>query len=466
MSSPLWGMDAIMTGGTSAIPSAFHRRPSSGAPLDAATRATMEPRFAYDFSNVRVHTGSDAASSAQSIGARAYTVGSDVVFGPGQFRPDAEDGRGLIAHELAHVVHNDAASAMEPRISRQDEPSERAANVMARAALAGVQRSGAPPGPSSVPALQRQRSDLTPPDLMLRRSPWFLRSMGRLVIDGFVTGQSSLSEDQRGQIAVHGATLRNLLEMEPGGRITVTGHGDAVGTETCNQELGLARAEAVRVALVDAGVPPERIDIDSAGESDPAVASPSAEARNRRAVIGFSPALRVPGFGGPGLQLPSLTPRPTPDRRPTPDLRLHRDPMAPITPIGTPSPLPPWSWRPIPPAPPRTSDGLRDFFERDPLLRLLPQPFRNWALSGLERTPEAIASVIADQVPLEGEAKEAAAATLRALARHMMGQSWSPPPNRDPRFDMPPAQPFPSVPGQTIIPLPGIPLDPNFKPKF
>jgi hypothetical protein len=139
---------------------------------------------------------------------------------------------------------------------------------------------------------------------------------------------------------------------------------------------------------------------------------------------------------------------------------VHRDPAErPPIPAPHPSPgpqLPPWFWRPIPPPPTRSASGLREFFERDPLLRLLPQPFRNWALGALENTPEHVAGIVADAIPLEGEPKEAAAATLRALARYMQGQRWSPPPNRDPRFDMPPARPFPSVPGETIIPGPTI----------
>lgn len=446
-----------------AIPSVLGSLPSPGRPLDTETRAAMEPRFAHDFGNVRVHTDSEAAASARSIHAQAYTVGSNVVFGQGEFRPRTDEGQSLIAHELAHVVQNDAASTIEPRMSQDGEPSEQAAHQVAQF-TPSAQRSAGLAAQLSVPALQRQPADTAAPDFRLRPSPWFQRSMGQLVIEGFVTGQSSLSDDQRGQITMHAATLRSLLEMEPGGRVTITGHGDAVGTETRNQELGLARAEAVRAVLVEAGVPVDRIDVDSAGESDPAVRSPGAEPRNRRAVIGFSPALRLPGFGGPGLRPPSLTPEPTPD------LRLHRDPVpGPSITVPHPGPqpqLPPWFWRPIPPPPPRTARGLREFFERDPLLRMLPQPFRNWALSGLESAPEAIAGVIADQVPLEGEQKEAAAATLRALARYMQGRTWSPPPSRDPRFDMPPAQPFPSVPGQTIVPLPSIPLDPYFRPQF
>jgi hypothetical protein len=64
----------------------------------------MEPRFDTDFSHVRVHTGPDAAESARQIGARAYTVGSHIVFGEGEYAPSSNEGRGLLTHELVHVL--------------------------------------------------------------------------------------------------------------------------------------------------------------------------------------------------------------------------------------------------------------------------------------------------------------------------------------------------------------------------
>ncbi|MEE9464059.1 MAG: DUF4157 domain-containing protein [Candidatus Neomarinimicrobiota bacterium] len=64
----------------------------------------MEPRFGHDFSHVRVHTGARAAETARAVNAQAFTVGRDVVFGAGQYAPDAHGGRRLLAHELAHVV--------------------------------------------------------------------------------------------------------------------------------------------------------------------------------------------------------------------------------------------------------------------------------------------------------------------------------------------------------------------------
>ena len=75
----------------------------AGRPMEGGTRQFMESRFGQDFGQVRVHTDSRAAESASAIQARAYTSGRDIVFGAGQYQPESEGGKRLLAHELAHV---------------------------------------------------------------------------------------------------------------------------------------------------------------------------------------------------------------------------------------------------------------------------------------------------------------------------------------------------------------------------
>jgi hypothetical protein len=66
-----------------------------------------------DFSRVRVHTDPLAAESARAVNALAYTVGSDVVFGAGQYAPGSASGRRLLAHELTHVVQQSQSSGFQ-----------------------------------------------------------------------------------------------------------------------------------------------------------------------------------------------------------------------------------------------------------------------------------------------------------------------------------------------------------------
>jgi hypothetical protein len=91
-------------GQTEAPPSVHEVLHQPGRPLDAATRAFMEPRFGRDFSGIRVHTGPAAAQSTRDVNARAYTVGHNIVMGDGQPSTSLREGRNLLAHELTHVL--------------------------------------------------------------------------------------------------------------------------------------------------------------------------------------------------------------------------------------------------------------------------------------------------------------------------------------------------------------------------
>lgn len=85
----------------------------TGRSLEPALRQDMEQRFSHDFSQVRVHSGGAAEQSARDVNANAYTVGQDIVFGGGRFAPEMQEGRRLLAHELAHVVQNRGRPASE-----------------------------------------------------------------------------------------------------------------------------------------------------------------------------------------------------------------------------------------------------------------------------------------------------------------------------------------------------------------
>ncbi len=76
----------------------------------------MEPRFGRSFSDVRVHTDAESQRRAHRLDARAYTIGSDIVFARGEHRPGSRAGRRLLAHELAHVVQQRHAT---PQLQRQ-----------------------------------------------------------------------------------------------------------------------------------------------------------------------------------------------------------------------------------------------------------------------------------------------------------------------------------------------------------
>lgn len=97
---------------------------SPGLPLDSVTRAFFEPRFGYAFSKVRVHTDSVSAQSARNLNSFAYTFNNHIVFGHNRYRPNTSQGRKLLAHELTHIIQQEAdASQLSKKIQRQ-VPSE------------------------------------------------------------------------------------------------------------------------------------------------------------------------------------------------------------------------------------------------------------------------------------------------------------------------------------------------------
>jgi hypothetical protein len=81
-----------------------------GIPLPAGERALFEALLGVDLGAIRIHTDSAATQTARELNARAYTVGPDIAFGSGQYRPGTDSGRRLLAHELVHTVQQRGAS--------------------------------------------------------------------------------------------------------------------------------------------------------------------------------------------------------------------------------------------------------------------------------------------------------------------------------------------------------------------
>jgi len=86
-----------------------------GQAMPTGLRNMMERGFGQDFSHVRLHTDSEAASLSSSIHAKAFTHGNDIYFNQGRFSPNTSEGQKLMAHELTHVVQGGG------KIGREDE---------------------------------------------------------------------------------------------------------------------------------------------------------------------------------------------------------------------------------------------------------------------------------------------------------------------------------------------------------
>lgn len=123
--------------GMDAPPSISRVLSSSGRPLESTLRTDMEQRFGYDFSTVRIHSGSTAAQSAQDVNAHAYTVGHNIVFSEGGFALGTYEGQRLLAHELTHVVQQSSSTA-----SVQQYKSDSTTNVLRRRVIQGRDTAG------------------------------------------------------------------------------------------------------------------------------------------------------------------------------------------------------------------------------------------------------------------------------------------------------------------------------------
>jgi hypothetical protein len=136
---------------------ASDRAAGPGQPLDPATRSFFEPRFAQNFGHVRVHTDARSAQSAKALSALAYTRGSNIVFGAGQYSPASPAGQRLLAHELTHVVQQGEGAQEPGLIQRAPDPAVPAAPPAAAPAPPAV----APATPAVAPDAQiRQWLDL------------------------------------------------------------------------------------------------------------------------------------------------------------------------------------------------------------------------------------------------------------------------------------------------------------------
>lgn len=90
-----------------------------GSPMSETTRSDMESSFGSDFSNVRIHTDSNAVNMSKEIGAQAFTTGNDIYFNEGKYNPESASGKHLLAHELTHTIQQGSnANTAQTKIQR------------------------------------------------------------------------------------------------------------------------------------------------------------------------------------------------------------------------------------------------------------------------------------------------------------------------------------------------------------
>jgi hypothetical protein len=104
-----------------------------GQPLPASTRTFFEPRFGYDFSQVRVHTDAEGDMLNHALNARAFTTGLDIFLRQGEYNTGSSSGLKLMAHELTHVIQQRGIGLqLKLAIGRSEDKYEQKADRVAQ----------------------------------------------------------------------------------------------------------------------------------------------------------------------------------------------------------------------------------------------------------------------------------------------------------------------------------------------
>lgn len=272
-----------------------------GEPLPASVRADLEPRFDYDFGQVRIHRSADDGEDAHALSARAYTAGHHIVFGRGEYAPQTVTGRRLLAHELTHVVQQSGGSRGPVGVSadgsgaiRRQERGEGAAET--EATMSREEEIAA--------------SQSSPGQYAVGTHPL------RISLYNYAVSGHRLKPEHLPVVD----EIRSMIDLARSGSLTVliVGHASAPGSEPANLALSRRRARAVRAALGSVGDtpvreadPPPPILVGFAGEAQPEATNETVEgrSRNRRVDIYLLPA------PAPRRREPEPTERP-PERPP------------------------------------------------------------------------------------------------------------------------------------------------------
>ncbi len=249
-----------------------------------------------DLGHVHIHTDNSAAQSARAVNAKAYTLGSNIVFGRGEYNPGHNSGRQLLAHELAHVAQSANGS---PRINRKT--------------IYRQPQDGDAAGESEAPLTRAEEIGLsrTSPGLIAgERSPLTLSlyNFGIDVSEPKIEHHAVLSE--LGRFLARRSTVQVSVRS--------IGFADSSGPADYNMRLSRRRAGAVK-GILDPLIT-QRISIAAYGETNPADTNDTVEGRtrNRRVDIRFAterPPGPVPPRPEPVPEPPTPVPVPEP---PTP----------------------------------------------------------------------------------------------------------------------------------------------------
>lgn len=187
-----------------------------GRPLEPGVRHGMEARFGRDLGGVRIHTDTEAGSSARQLGARAYTVGSHIVFGAGEYAPRARVGEHVLAHELTHTLqqrdgrHLQRAGTVSDPSDPHEREAERVADVVAAGGVAPPMHQRAAPGVAHRDLLD----DVLGAAGDVAEGAWeTAKGAGETVLEGAKAGGEAVLEGVEAGVELAGEALDEIREL-------------------------------------------------------------------------------------------------------------------------------------------------------------------------------------------------------------------------------------------------------------
>jgi hypothetical protein len=104
------------------------QRLTKGTILPLQIRKPLKQAFGADFADIRIHNGLESDKLNRLLHAHAFTIGQDIFFSRGAYDPSTNEGKGLLAHELTHILQRNPSLSTQPyRITSRNETAEREA---------------------------------------------------------------------------------------------------------------------------------------------------------------------------------------------------------------------------------------------------------------------------------------------------------------------------------------------------
>jgi outer membrane protein OmpA-like peptidoglycan-associated protein len=243
---------------------------SKGSFLPDGTKDFFEPRFGYDFSDVKIHNDTEAAKSAQSVDSLAYTVGNNIVFNQNQFCPESDNGKKLLAHELTHVVQQEDSNKtllQRDDIGRRDAPEFGDIELDANCPKGPTQLGKVEPDPPCKVDKSESDDKQWEPFKFCVGSDIFLNPNSPGILKNFARDHPALAN------------------------FTVHTYASVEGNQKENENLSCHRARRVARELINAGVPPEQIEVVGKGTT-----TKFGDLQENRRVVIHADLKNVPGL--------------------------------------------------------------------------------------------------------------------------------------------------------------------------